>query len=86
MHYNFPQTTFDKIFYNCIRNGNHYAIFFKDTGGIYAISIKKERLYNYCGCPVLRVIDLNSLEKQDPEFVWKLFEQTLKELEVAEDF
>lgn len=86
MHYNFPQTTFDKILYNCIRTGNHYAIFFKDTGGIYVISIKKERLYNYCGYPVLKVIDLNTLDKQDPVFVWKLFEQTLKELEVAEDF
>ena len=41
MYCNFPRTTFDKIFYNWIRTGNHYATFFKDTGGIYAISIKK---------------------------------------------
>ena len=86
MYCNFPRTTFDKIFYNWIRTGNHYATFFKDTGGIYAISMKSERIYNYCGCPVLKVIDLNTLDKQDPDFVWKLFEQTLKELDVSEDF
>ena len=33
-----------------------------------------------------RVIDLNTLDKLEPEFVWKVFEQTLKELDVAEDF
>ena len=48
--------------------------------------MSKNRLYYYEGCPVLRVIDINTLEKQEPEFVWKLFEQTLKELDVAEDF
>jgi hypothetical protein len=48
--------------------------------------MKSERIYNYCGYPVLRVIDLNELDKKDPDFVWKVFEQTLKELDVAEDF
>ena len=40
----------------------------------------------YNGCPVLKIIDLNTLDKQDPDFVWKVFEQTLKELDIAEDF
>lgn len=67
--------------------GNHYAVFFKDVvQDTYAIAMKTEQIYNYCGLPVLRVIDLNTLEKQDPDFVWKVFEQTLKELDVAEDF
>lgn len=67
--------------------GKHYAIFFKDNvQNIYAISMNAEPIDNYCGLPVLKVIDLNTLEKQEPEFVWKVFEQTLKELDVAEDF
>ena len=87
MYINFPRKTFPKYFYHFLDAGNHYAIFFKDNvHDAYAIAMTTERIYNYCGCPVLRVIDLNTLEKQDPDFVWKLFEQTLKELDVAEDF
>lgn len=86
MYINFPRKTFDKILISYIENGNHYATFFKDSNGIYAISMKAERIEVYCGCPVLKVIDLNSLEKQEPEFVWKVFEQTLKELDITEDF
>jgi hypothetical protein len=48
--------------------------------------MKPEPVNNYCGLPVLKVIDLNTLDKLEPEFVWKVFEQTLKELDVAEDF
>jgi len=85
MYCNFPRKTFANYYHNFIEHGNHYAIFFKDTD-TYAISMKSERIYNYCGYPVLRVIDLNELDKQDPDFVWKVFEQTLKELDVSEDF
>lgn len=67
--------------------GKHYAIFFKDNvQNTYAICIKAEHIDNYCGLPVLKVIDINTLDRQEPEFVWKVFEQTLKELDVAEDF
>ena len=87
MSCNFPRKTFDKYFYNTIENGKHYAIFFKENeDGIYAIFMSKEILYYYEGCPVLKVIDINTLDKQEPDFVWKVFEQTLKELDVAEDF
>ena len=68
-------------------SGKHYAIFFKDNiQNTYAIAMKQEPNNNYCGLPVLKVIDINTLDKQDPDFVWKVFEQTLKELDVAEDF
>jgi hypothetical protein len=87
MYCNYPRKNFAKYFYNTIKNGKHYATFFKDKEQeIYAIYMSKNRLYYYEGCPVLKVIDINTLEKQEPEFVWKLFEQTLKELDVAEDF
>ena len=67
--------------------GKHYAVFFKDVvQDTYAISMKPEPVNNYRGLPVLKVIDLNTLDKLEPEFVWKVFEQTLKELDVAEDF
>lgn len=87
MYSNYPRKNFAKYFNNTIKNGKHYAIFFKEKEyGIYAIYMSKNRLYYYEGCPVLKVIDINTLEKQEPDFVWKLFEQTLKELDVAEDF
>lgn len=87
MYCNYPRKTFDKYLHNTLDNGKHYAIFFKEhADGIYAIFMSKNRLYYYEGCPVLKVIDLNTLEKQEPDFVWKVFEQTLKELDVAEDF
>lgn len=74
-------------FNRLLDTGNHYAIFFKDNvQGIYAVAMKEERIYNYRGCFVLKVIDLNTLENHDPDFVWKVFEQTLKELDIAEDF
>ncbi len=70
-----------------INTGKHYALFFKDNvQNTYAISMKEESINNYCGLPVLKVIDINTLEKLEPEFVWKVFEQTFKELDVAEDF
>lgn len=74
-------------FNRLLEYGNHYAIFFKDNvQGIYAVAMKEEPINNYRGCFVLKVIDLNELDKQNPDFVWKVFEQTLKELDVAEDF
>ncbi len=74
-------------FNRLLDTGNHYAIFFKDNvQGIYAVAMKEEPINNYRGCFVLKVIDLNTLDKKDPDFVWKVFEQTLKELDVAEDF
>lgn len=74
-------------FQRFIDTGKHYALFFKDNiQNTYAISMKAEPMDNYCGLSVLKVIDIDTLEKQEPEFVWKLFEQTLKELDVAEDF
>ena len=74
-------------FNRLLDNGEHYAIFFKDyVHDFYAICIKRERIFNYYGRPVLKVIDLNELDKQNPDFVWKVFEQTLKELDVSDDF
>lgn len=74
-------------FNSLLDTGNHYAIFFKDNvHDYYSIAMITERIYNYNGCPVLKVIDLNNLENHNPDFVWKVFEQTLKELDVAEDF
>lgn len=74
-------------FNRLLDTGNHYAIFFKDNvQGIYAVAMKEEPINNYRGCFVLKVIDLNTLDKKDPDFVWKVFEQTLKELDVAVDF
>lgn len=87
MYYNFPQKTFTMYLKRLLDTGNHYAIFFKDNvQGIYAVAMKEEPINNYRGCFVLKVIDLNTLDKKDPYFVWKVFEQTLKELDVAEDF
>lgn len=87
MYINFPRKSFAMYFNRLLDYGNHYAIFFKDNvQGIYVVAMKEERIYNYRGCPVLKVIDLNTLYKQDPDFVWKVFEQTLKELDVSEDF
>ena len=86
MYINFPRKTFDKILISSIENGNHYATFFKDSNDIYAISMKAKLIDNYWGRPVLKVIDINTLDKQEPEFVWKVFEQTLKELDITEDF
>lgn len=87
MYINFPRKTFPMYLKHFIETGKHYATFFKDKEQeIYAIYMSKNRLYYYEGCPVLKVIDINTLEKQEPEFVWKLCEQTLKELDVAEDF
>lgn len=76
------------MYFQCfIDTGKHYALFFKDNvQDTYAISVKAEPIKNYCGLPVLKIIDLNTLEKLEAEFVWKVFEQTLKELDVAEDF
>ena len=87
MYCNYPRKTFAKYLHNTLDNGKHYATFFKEKeDGIYAIFMSKNRLYYYEGCPVLKIIDLNTLDKQEPDFVWKVFEQTLKELDVAEDF
>lgn len=87
MYYNFPRKTFTMYLKRFLDNGEHYAIFFKDyVNDFYAICIKRERIFNYYGRPVLKVIDLNELDKQNPDFVWKVFEQTLKELDVADDF
>lgn len=87
MYINFPRKTFPMYFQRFIDTGKHYALFFKDVvQDTYAISMKPEPVNNYCGLPVLKVIDLNTLEKLEAEFVWKVFEQTLKELDVAEDF
>jgi len=87
MYINFPQKSFPMYFKRFLDTGKHYAIFFKDVvQDTYAISMKPEPVNNYCGLPVLKVIDLNTLDKLEPEFVWKVFEQTLKELDVAEDF
>lgn len=87
MYINFPRTSFPMYFKRFVDTGKHYAIFFKvDFQNTYAISMKSEPIDRYCGLHVLKVIDLNTLEKQEPEFVWKVFEQTLKELDVAEDF
>lgn len=87
MYINYPRKSFAMYFNRLLDYGNHYAIFFKDNvQGIYVVAMKEERIYNYRGCPVLKVIDLNTLYKQDPDFVWKVFEQTLKELDVSEDF
>ena len=87
MYYNFPRKSFAMYFNRLLDYGNHYAILFKDNVlDCYSIVMKTDRIYNHRGCPVLKVIDLNTLYKQDPDFVWKVFEQTLKELDVAEDF
>lgn len=87
MYINFPQKSFPMYFKSFIDTGKHYAIFFKDNvQNTYAISMKPKPINNYRGLPVLKVIDLNTLEKLEPELVWKVFEQTLKELDVAEDF
>lgn len=86
MYCNYPRKTFDKIFYNSIEYGKHYALFFKDTNDIYAISMRAERSDLYYGTRVLKIIDLYSLEKLDPEYAWKVFEQTLRELDALEDF
>lgn len=86
MYCNFPRKTFDEIFYNFIKYGKHYATFFKDSDGIYAISMRAERTEDYYGSKVLKIIDLYSLEKLEPDYVWKVFEQTLRELDAAEDF
>ena len=85
MYCNYPRKTFDKIFYNSIEYGKHYALFFKDND-VYAISMNSERMYEYCSYPVLKIIDLYSLEKLEPDYAWKVFEQTLRELDVTEDF
>lgn len=87
MYVNYPRKSFAMYFNRLLDTGNHYAIFFKDNvQGIYAVAMKEEPINNYRGCFVLKVIDLNTLDKKDPDFVWKVFEQTLKELDVAEDF
>ena len=87
MYINFQRKTFDAYFRRFLVSGKNYAIFFKDNvQDTYAIAMKPEPIKNYCGLPVLKVIDVKSLENQEPEFVWKLFEQTLKELDVSEDF
>lgn len=87
MYVNYPRKSFAIYLNNFFDNGMHYAIFFKDkVQGIYAISMNEEPINNYRGCFVLKVIDLNTLENHNPDFVWKVFEQTLKELDVAEDF
>ena len=87
MYYNFPQKTFTMYLKRLLDNGEHYAIFFKDNVlDCYSIVMKTDRIYNHRGCPVLKVIDLNELDKQNPDFVWKVFEQTLKELDVVDDF
>lgn len=87
MYYNFPRKAFPMYYNHFIASDKHYAIFFKDTWkNAYAISMNVEPIYDYCGNPVLKIIDLNTFDKQDPDFVWKVFEQTLKELEVTEDF
>ena len=86
MYCNFPRKTFDKIFYNSIEYGKHYATFFKDSNGVYAISMRAERTDDYFGDKVMKVIDLYSLEKLDPDYTWKVFEQTLRELDASEDF
>lgn len=87
MYINFPRKTFPMYLKRFIETDKHYALFFKDNvQDTYAISVKAEPINNYCGLPVLKVIDLNTLENLEPDFVWKLFEQTLKELDVAEDF
>lgn len=87
MYINFPRKTFDAYCRRFLETGKHYAIFFKDNvQNTYAIAMKPEPTNNYCGIPVLKVIDINTLDRQEPEFVWKVFEQTLKELDVAEDF
>ena len=60
MYYNFPRTTFPMYFKRFIVADKHYAIFFKDSWqNTYAISMNTEPIYNYCGFPVLKVIDLN---------------------------
>lgn len=87
MYINFPRKTFPMYLKRLLDTGKHYAVFFKDVvQDTYAIAMKTERIYNYCGLPVLKVIDLNEFDKKDPDFVWKVFEQTLKELDVSEDF
>lgn len=86
MYCNFPRKTFDKFFYNSIEYGKHYATFFKVSDGIYVISMRAERSDDYYGAKVLKVIDLYSLEKLEPDYAWKVFEQTLRELDAAEDF
>lgn len=87
MYYNFPRKTFTMYLKRLLDTGEHYAIFFKDNvQGIYAVAMKEEPINNYRGCFVLKVIDLNTLDKKVPDFVWKVFEQTLKELDIAEDF
>lgn len=87
MYVNYPRKSFAMYFNRLLDYGNNYAIFFKDNvQGIYAVAMKEEPINNYRGCFVLKVIDLNTLDKKDPDFVWKVFEQTLKELDVAEDF
>lgn len=87
MYVNYPRKSFAMYFNRLLEYGIHYAIFFKDNvQGIYAVAMKEEPINNYRGCKVLKVIDLNTLYKQDTDFVWKVFEQTLKELDVADDF
>ena len=87
MYVNYPRKSFAMYLNHFFYIGMHYAIFFKDNvQGIYAISMKETPINNYRGCFVLKVIDLNTLENHNPDFVWKVFEQTLKELDIAEDF
>ena len=87
MYVNYPRKSFAMYFNRLLDTGNHYAIFFKDNfQGIYSVAMKEEPINNYRGCFILKVIDLNTLDKKDPDFVWKVFEQTLKELDIAEDF
>lgn len=63
MYCNYPRKTFNKIFYTCIQYGKRYALFFKDSNEIYAITMREEQSDDYYGAKVLKVIDLYSLEK-----------------------
>lgn len=86
MIYNFNITDFKNALREFVKNKKYFANFYT-TRNDYAIQMASNPCYD--DTSVLKIIDIRTLSVNgmyDYKYVWKVFNSTLKELALREDF
>jgi hypothetical protein len=89
MVYNFPKIDFDKRVQHWFREKYYYAHFTITNDKDYSVTLCPDKRTKCLSGDVIDVLDIRDYIKPGkvlPDYIWKVFNEHLKELSIREDF